>query len=328
MLKTLEDSARRGANLVQQILSFARGVEGERVPLTIGPLLTEIEKMLEETLPRSIEIHCDIAADLWPIEGDATRLHQVLMNLCVNARDAIGDRGNLWIRAHNQHLDASLARRHLAAQVGNYVVITIEDNGCGMKPEVLDRIFDPFFTTKAMGQGTGLGLSAVLGIVNSHGGFITVVSQPQQGSTFAIYLPATLSPLPPMHPIEAPPSQGKKLVLVVDDENTISDTVRMMLEVQGHRVLVAANGPEAQALARTHPEISCALVDLMMPQQDALDTFTELHHILPRVPLVAMSGLRNGQLLQRLQRVGCRGFLAKPFTVSELLAVLQEAIGE
>ncbi|GAB4233685.1 MAG: response regulator [Elainellaceae cyanobacterium] len=189
MVKTLESSAQCGADLVKKILLFVRGGEGEKTVLHLGTLIAEEEAIIRQTFPKSIEIEVDVVPELWLVSADATQLHQVLMNLCVNARDAMPDGGTLSIAASNQHIDASYARTQLDAKVGDYVVITVADTGMGMLPEVINRIFDPFFTTKEVGKGTGLGLSAVMGITRSHGGFVDVQSKEGHGSQFQIYLP-------------------------------------------------------------------------------------------------------------------------------------------
>lgn len=197
LLKILESSARRGADLIKQILSFARGIEGKRVCLQPHHLLVDIQKIVQQTLPKSIEIDTDIAADLWTVMGDMTQLHQVLMNLCVNARDAMPQGGTLSLQATNRSIDETFARNHLDATVGNYVLITVADTGTGIQPQLLHRIFDPFFTTKEIGKGTGLGLSAVMGIIKSHDGFLDVQSQVDRGTQFQIYIPASDTPIQP-----------------------------------------------------------------------------------------------------------------------------------
>jgi signal transduction histidine kinase len=226
MIKTIETSAQRGAGLVKQILSFARGVEGKRVSLQMNHLLLEIRKIIQQTLPKSIDIHADISPDLWMILGDVTQMHQVFMNLCVNARDAMPEGGVLQINAENLLLDEQYARMHLDANVGPYVVVTVTDTGTGIPPDILHRIFDPFFTTKEIGKGTGLGLSAVLGIVKSHGGFVDVQSEVNKGSTFKVYLPASPSTaLPTNEHLELLLGQ-QELILVVDDEAAIRESTQ------------------------------------------------------------------------------------------------------
>jgi signal transduction histidine kinase len=189
--KVIADNSKRGAELVKQILAFGKGLEGRRNPTPIAPLITEIERMVSNTFPKTIELCCDTPPqDLWEVSADTTQLHQVLMNLCVNARDAMPQGGILSITAQNVVVDRAFTQRHLNAQVGSHVVIEVSDTGIGIPPEVIPRMFEPFFTTKAMVQGTGLGLSTVLGIIKNHGGFIDVISQVGKGSQFKIYLPA------------------------------------------------------------------------------------------------------------------------------------------
>ncbi|HEY9807591.1 MAG TPA: ATP-binding protein, partial [Candidatus Obscuribacterales bacterium] len=191
LLSILEANTKRSANLVKQVLSFARGLEGEHTLLQVKHLLGEIVQIVKQTFPRSITIESEVLSqDLWPILGDATQLHQVLMNLCVNARDAMPEGGTLNLLAENLWIDENYARMYLDAHVGPYVMLTVADTGVGISPNNLDKIFEPFFTTKEIGKGTGLGLSTVIGIVKGHGGFVTVHSQLDKGTTFKVYLPA------------------------------------------------------------------------------------------------------------------------------------------
>lgn len=320
MLDILETSARRGTAMIQQILSFARGAEGKRVSLQINHLLVEIKKMMQQTLPRSIEIVTDFAADLWPVLGDATQLHQVLMNLCVNARDAMPDGGQLTITADKLLLDEAYVRTHLEAKTGAYVRVSITDTGTGIPDSILHRIFDPFFTTKEVGKGTGLGLSAVLGIVKSHGGFVEVQSQPYQGSQFSIYLPACQSVLPPETDNLADLAGDQELILVVDDEPVIGETIRTTLETYNYQVLVAQDGIEAIAcFAQQQEQIHCVLIDLMMPGMDGFAVLAVLRQLQPQTPVMAMSGVHSAQIREQVQAQGFQHFLPKPFTAQELL---------
>src|SRR5215208_1156260 len=240
LLDVLRTNAERGGNMVRQVLSFARGVEGERVALQPKHLIKEIVKILRETLPKSIEISCNVPNDLWIISADATQLHQVLMNLCVNARDAMPEGGSIKINAENVFVDENYARMHIEAKAGRFIMITVSDTGPGMSPEIQSRIFEPFFTTKEMTKGTGLGLSTALTIVKSHGGFINVYSELHKGSHFAVYLPALEMP----GTIDAAAAQTDlplghgELVLVVDDEESIRAIQRMNPNVR----IIAASG--------------------------------------------------------------------------------------
>jgi PAS domain S-box-containing protein len=324
MLETLDASARRGAQLVKQILSFTRGVEGKRVSLQVSHLLHEIEKLVLQTLPKSIDIETDIDATLWTVSGDVTQLHQVLMNLCVNARDAMPEGGHLTIQAENRVLDEEQARAYLGAIAGSYVAITISDTGIGMVPEVLDRIFAPFFTTKPIGKGTGLGLSAVLGIVKSHGGFVDVQSQTGNGSTFTVFLPANQSGQdssasePSLHP------GNQELILIADDEVAIREVARIMLESYNYRVLTAGNGMEAIALFAEHKdEIHCVLMDMMMPEMDGMSAIPLMRRLRSDLPFIAMSGVHSKDTVAQASSRGFQGFLPKPFTIQDLLLILQ-----
>jgi PAS domain S-box-containing protein len=296
LLDILEANSKRGAELVKQVLSFARGVEGRRTPLQMGHLLVEIEQIAKRTFPKSIKIRTDIPkAQLWLVSADATQLHQVIMNLCVNARDAMSEGGTLSLTAENHHLDQTYARMHPEAKAGPYVVITIADTGMGIQPEVLDRIFDPFFTTKAVGKGTGLGLSTAMGIVKSHNGFISVYSEVNQGTKFKVYLPA-------VEEVEIvldsdrlmTPGQGE-LILVVDDEPYIQEIAKVTLEDYNYHVITAANGFEAITLyAKRHREISLVIMDLLMPSMDGLVAIRTLQKINPHVKVIATSLVLTG----------------------------------
>jgi signal transduction histidine kinase len=190
ILETLDTSAQRGADMIRQILTFARGAEGERLPLQPEHLIREMHKIAAETFPKSISVRADVSAGLWGVSGQSTPLQQALMNLCVNAREAMPDGGVLSISAENVTLDERSARNNPKARAGPYVLIKVGDTGSGMAPEIMDRMFDPFFSTKGLGNGTGLGLSTALSIVENHGGFMDVYSEVGSGSAFKVYLPA------------------------------------------------------------------------------------------------------------------------------------------
>jgi len=324
ILDTLETSAQRGANLVKQILSFARGIEGNRVSLDIQHLLGEVQQILEQTLPKSITIRTQIDPDLWTISGDATQLHQVLMNLCVNARDAMPRGGTLDISAQNMWLDTHQARRYLDGTAGAYVVVSVSDTGVGMAPEVLHRIFDPFFTTKDVGKGTGLGLSAVLGIVKSHDGFLDVQSQVNGGSQFQVFFPAFAeAPAQTDTDLDILAGHGE-LILIVDDEEAICEITRTTLETYNYRVLTARNGEQAIALFADHRnDIHCVLMDLMMPSMDGLAAIPLLQRLNPEVWAIAMSGLNSTEAVTEAERLGFQGFLAKPFNTQDLLRTVR-----
>ncbi|WP_225913741.1 hybrid sensor histidine kinase/response regulator [Leptolyngbya ohadii] len=323
LIKTAESSARRGADLVKQILTFARGVEGRRVCIQLSYLLQEIKQIIEQTLPKSIDIQTEIDPDLWLTSGDATQLHQVLMNLCVNARDAMPNGGTLTLKAENLIIDEQYARMHLDAIVGSYAVINVTDTGVGIPPEHLHRIFDPFFTTKEVGKGTGLGLSALLGIVKSHGGFVDVHSEMNQGSQFRIFLPATCMIAPPVDEDFESRLGQQQLVLIVDDEAAIRETVQETLLAQDYQVLTAQNGIEAIALLAQHQaSIRCVVMDLMMPTLDGSATLPLLRRFNPDLCAIAISGLAATDVVAKAEQLGFQGFLQKPFTRQDLLQMI------
>jgi len=328
-LEVLRSNAERGGNMVRQVLSFARGVEGERVALQPKHLIKEIVKILRETLPKSVEISYDLPDDLWIISADATQMHQVLMNLCVNARDAMPEGGSISIKAENTFLDESYARMHIEAKAGLFVVITVSDTGPGMPPEIQSRIFEPFFTTKDMTKGTGLGLSTALTIVKSHGGFINVYSEVHKGTQFALYIPALDAP----GTVEAGASQmdlprGKgELILVVDDEKSIREITRGTLETFGYRVLTASDGTEAVGLYAEHrSEIAVVLTDMLMPFMDGPATIRALQKMNPRVKIIAASGLTAGHKAGEASLEDVKIFLSKPYTAEKLLKALAEVL--
>jgi two-component system cell cycle sensor histidine kinase/response regulator CckA len=328
-LDVLRANAERGGDMVRQVLSFARGVEGERVALQPKHLIKEIVKILRETLPKSIEINFQLPDDLWIISADATQMHQVLMNLCVNARDAMIEGGSISIKAENTFVDENYARMHIEAKPGRFVVVTVSDTGPGMPLEVQSRIFEPFFTTKEMSKGTGLGLSTALTIVKSHGGFMNVYSEINKGSQFAVYLPALDAP----GKTEADalqtdlPIGNGELILVVDDEESIREITRGTLETFGYEVLTASDGTEAVALyADRKNEIVVVLTDMMMPFMDGPATIRALQKMNPAIKIIAASGLAGGHKPGEASLEGVKLFLSKPYTAEKLLKALAEVI--
>ncbi|KOP23311.1 ATPase [Hapalosiphon sp. MRB220] len=327
LLEILEDSARRGADLVKQVLSFARGVEGKRMTLQVKHLIREVVKIVKQTFPKSIEVSMDIAPDLWTVYGDSTQLHQVLMNLCVNARDAMQEGGNLTISAENLFIDENYARMNLEAKVGPYTIITVTDTGVGISREIIERIFEPFFTTKELGKGTGLGLSTVIGIVKSHGGFVNVHSEIGHGTQFKVYLPAAQE-VEIESTSQLEPLAGKgELILVVDDEPAIQEITRASLETHNYKTLVATDGIEAIALyAQNRDKISAVLMDIMLPSLDGITAIRTLQKINPAVKIIATSGLASSSKLAEASTINISDFLAKPYTVKELLLTLQKVL--
>lgn len=329
LLELVKAAALRGGDMVRQVLSFARGVEGRRMEVQMRHLVRDIEKIIVESLPKSIDIRMKIGTELWTVIGDPTQLHQVLMNLCVNARDAMPTGGCLTISAENHPLDSQYVSMNPEAKIGPYILLQVEDTGMGMTPLTIEKVFDPFFTTKEIGKGTGLGLSTSLAIVKSHGGFIRIYSELGRGTSFKIYLPAqtdsanadvaaSTSPLPRGH---------GELVLVVDDELSIRQITQQTLEAFGYRVVTATDGADAIAIyAVRREEIAIAVTDMMMPVLDGPATIQVLLKLNPLLPIIAVSGLSTtGQAAQAAQ-LGIKKFLPKPYTAEALLHALHDAL--
>jgi two-component system, cell cycle sensor histidine kinase and response regulator CckA len=329
LLQMLEDSSKRGSDLVSQILAFARGSEGTRITIQAGHLVLEVGRVAKQTFPKSITIYENVTPpDLWIVSADATQLHQVFMNLCINARDAMPEGGTLTLEAKNIVLDTNFVRMHLDAHEGAYVAITIADTGTGIAPEVIDRMFEPFFTTKELGKGTGLGLSTALAIIKGHGGFVTVYSDRNLGSRFTVYLPA----LEGSHPLQAAENLENlagngELILVVDDEASIREITKESLEAHNYRAITANDGIEAFALYAQQPhDISIVLLDMMMPTLDTSTIVRTLQRLNPQVQIIAMSGLMANEAIAAANPTAIQAFLAKPFTAYELLQTLSQVI--
>lgn len=329
LLPIVVANAKRGAALVKQVLSFARGLEGDRTVIQVKHLILEIQQIAKETFPKSIELYTDIGQNLWTVSGDATQLHQVLMNLSVNARDAMPDGGTLSISAANLMIDENYTRMNLEATVGAYIVITVADTGVGIPPAIVDRIFEPFFTTKVLGKGTGLGLSTVVGIIKSHGGFVNVHSEVGKGTQFKVYLPASeVIETTELEEVESPTGHGE-LILVVDDEAAIREITETSLLTYNYKVLTASDGIEAIALyAEYREEISVVLVDMMMPIMDGVTTIRTLQKINPQVKIISVSGLVAGDQLAATAGTGVGAFLAKPYTAKELVKVINSVLNQ
>jgi PAS domain S-box-containing protein len=329
LLDTIETGAQRGADMVKQVLSFARGVEGERTEIQMKHLVAEMVKIVKDTFPRGIQIISRVPADTWTVMGDATQLHQILLNLCVNARDAMPAGGKLEILVENLLLDESYTTRHVQAQPGPCVVLTIRDSGTGIPQEFIDKIFDPFFTTKAPGKGTGLGLSTVLGIVKSHGGFLNVYSEPNKGTQFKVYLPACTNETTRLAKKERPvvPKGNGELLLVVDDEIMIRETCKSMLEANGYRVVTAEDGTEALAVfALQRDEIHLVITDTAMPFMDGPATIRALERLKPGVKIIAASGRADSSRVSEANALGVLAFIQKPYTAEVLLAAVHNAL--
>jgi PAS domain S-box-containing protein len=329
LLDMIESGSKRAADMVRQLLAFAKGAAGERVSVQPGRLIKELEKLMKGSFPKNIRLVVKGDAQLPTVLGDATQLHQVLLNLCVNARDAMPHGGTLTLEAQCTDVDAAYASSVPDAQPGKYLVLRVRDTGTGIPTEILDRIFDPFFTTKGPEKGTGLGLSTVMGIIRGHGGFLQVYSQRGQGSTFTAHLPVEGAGSDPGQVTQAAEEfhgQGET-ILLVDDEATVRQMARMVLQRMNFRPLTATDGADGLLQAAQHrTELRAVITDLHMPQMDGLMFVHALRRMLPDIPIVVASGRMEDAVAEEFKTLGVTTRLDKPFTEAQLAAALKKLL--
>jgi len=329
LIDTIEKSALRGKNIIKQILAFARGVEGERRLVQLKYVVKEIEKILHETLPPTIELNAEIGDNPLPIIGDATQLHQVLMNLCVNARDAMPQGGSLKIVLDNELLDAACAQQLEAPAPGAYARLSVADNGTGIAPDIIDKIFEPFFTTKDIGAGTGLGLSSALGIVKSHGGFIDVKSEIGRGTQFAVFLPAAQAGVVETSDYETTfIRRGKgERVMIMDDDEAIRDMVAESLKHYGYDVLTFPTGDSALEVYGKDPSaVQILIVDFLMPGTHGKQLVLKLRELDPKARIILMTGYGEMRRVIDVAEETKVRHLIKPFTVEAMLESLHRVL--
>jgi two-component system, cell cycle sensor histidine kinase and response regulator CckA len=323
MLTMIETSANRGADMVRQMLLFARGRGGEFERLELGPLVKELEKMVRETFPKNISVETFLPRDLWPAQGNLTQLHQVLLNLCVNARDAMPDGGKLSFVADNVELTEADAKMIPDAKAGKFISVSVSDTGTGMPPEVQAKIFEPFFTTKGEGKGTGIGLATVVRILKSHGGFLRVESTTGQGTTFEIFISVAediSAAAPKLVESDLPRGHGE-LILIADDEQVICELVAAELQEFGYRVLTATNGAEAVTLFKQHgDEVRLFITDNSMPVLSGPQAIAAMRKIRPGLAAILVSGETAGEKLDGVTE------LNKPFALAELLNAVSHCL--
>ncbi|HYF04139.1 MAG TPA: PAS domain S-box protein [Patescibacteria group bacterium] len=336
MLDIIETSARNSAGMVRQMLLFARGNDGKRERVNAAKVLSDVEKVIMETFPVTIHTALVWDSDLWDFMGDETQFHQIITNLCVNAKDALDAQGSIKITARNIRLEEADRNIHIEAQPGPYIMVEVSDTGSGIPPEILEKIFEPFFTTKEIGKGTGLGLSTVMAIVKNHGGFLNVKSELGKGTTFTIYIPALAqnkllkSDTPQATPVKttAHGPSSKSVILIVEDEEAVREMITMMLERNGYSVLGAENGEQALEIYHKYMNsIQLVITDMMMPVMDGEATIKALKKHNPKVKIIASSAVH--EKYQHLTTTGAvLDFLPKPYTSSKLLGVLEKALNE
>ncbi len=329
VVATIESSARRGANIIRQLLTFGRGVEVECIPVQVRYLIQDTVKIARETFPRNIRLRTLVPDDLWSVSGDPTQIHQVLLNLALNARDAMPNGGELCFSAQNMVLDEQYAAMNIKAKPVPHILVRVQDTGTGIPLEIRDKIFDPFFTTKEIGKGTGLGLSSAAGIIKTHGGFIEVDTEPGRGTAFTVYLPATPGSrqVPGIiDPVPSPSGSGEA-ILVVDDEVSVREATRKMLERHGYRVHTAGEGSQALALFSSRlGEINLVITDVDMPVMDGLALVRVLRKMAPQLQIIASTGLSTDQRMEALNQLGIEHPLFKPYTAAELLQAVHNAL--
>ncbi len=324
LLATIEGSAKRGADMLRQVLSFARGVAGRREDIHAGDLIDEVSGIAGGTFLKDIQVRREIDPELWRIKADPTQLHQVLLNLAINARDAMPAGGTLTLRAKNQTLDQGQANMHPEARPGSYVVLDVQDTGDGMPPEVAARIFEPFFSTKAAGKGSGLGLSTSHAIVQSHGGFVRVSSEPGKGTLLRVFLPAQ----PAGDAVEtAQPRGNGELILVVEHEAAVRQMIRQTLEAFGYRVQLASDklGAESVYVVRQH-EVAAVIIDMSLPAAEGLATLAVLRNINPKAHFIAACELSEQPRVAKAAGAGLEHFLTKPYSSADLLSTVHQAL--
>lgn len=323
LLDAIAASSRRAAEMIRQVLSLASGVEGNKTTLSLEKVIRDLVKTIDETFPENIQIETDLEDGLWHLHGDSTQLHQVLLNFCINARDAMPAGGRLRISAKNLIIDENAAAKELDAHPGPYLCIEIDDTGHGIDPEIIGRIYDPFFTTKDTGKGTGLGLPTTLAIVKKHAGFIKSSSEIQKGTHFQIYLPA----LPGQNKTLPKPfkdTEGNRAkILLIDDEPAILAATRRTLEEFGYLTVLANSGSEAiEYFRQNHQKIDVVITDMMMPGLDGAQTIDELTKIDPAAKIIIASAHQTNEN----QKANLRYFLQKPFNAQEILTVLEKIL--
>jgi two-component system cell cycle sensor histidine kinase/response regulator CckA len=326
-LRQIKVAAERAAALTRQLRLFSRQEEGERHPVQLNSVVEETRDLLERSIPKEITVELRLESELWVVDADPSQISQVLMNLCVNARDAMPDGGTLALETRNVTLDEEWARAMLEAQPGRYVCLSVSDTGFGMSPEVQGRLFEPFFTTKEVGKGTGLGLSVVYGIVKGHGGFINVYSEEGRGSTFHVYLPAIELAVGEREAEGLEWPTGAETILFVDDEEMVQVLGQGVLERCGYTVLMAEDGVQALEVYQAHlGEIALVVLDMIMPQMGGQECLRRLREMDPQVKVLISTGYTAKDLAQELVAEGALGVVRKPFLLQDFASAVRMAL--
>jgi CheY-like chemotaxis protein len=331
-LAKIVQTATNGADLVRRLLTFSRKADVESEPLELNAEIERTRKLLERTLPKMIDIRLNLEAKLALIKADPIQMDQVLMNLAINARDAMPDGGKLIIETTNVTLDEDYCSTHMGVMPGKYVMLSISDTGHGMNELTRARIFEPFFTTKDRdtAKGTGLGLAVVHGIVEQHGGHRVCESEPDKGSAFRIYFPAVHRVATPKDTVVNSLSHGRgETLLLVDDEQFVRDLGTRILTKAGYKVITASNGKEALEIhGQARGEIKLVILDLLMPEMGGQECLRELHRTDPELKVVVASGFSSDTSVDESIELGARAFVSKPFKIEELLHQVRRILDE
>jgi two-component system, cell cycle sensor histidine kinase and response regulator CckA len=327
-LQRIVQAARSGAELVQRLLAFSRKLEPRLESVNLNKQIVKVEKLLQRTIPKMIDIQLDLDQDLANVKADPAQMEQVLVNLALNARDAMPEGGLLAVRTSSVFLEDDYCRLHAEATPGRNVLLSVSDTGHGMSRDTLDHIFEPFFTTKELGRGTGLGLAMVYGIVNQHGGHITAHSEPGSGSEFKIYLPSVEISLEAAGEVPTDePEFGTETILLVDDEQFVRELGERILTNAGYTVLGAGDGLDAREVFRREKDrISLVILDLVMPSMGGQECLKELRKIDPEVKILIASGYAGDTELPESLTADSVGFVSKPFRIRELLRQVRRAL--
>jgi PAS domain S-box-containing protein len=326
----IKHAAQRGAELTQQILTFSRKVQSKLRPVDLNIEVRQVQKLLQRTIPKMIEVELRLADDLKVIDADPAQVEQILMNLSVNARDAMPEGGKLIIGTKNIFLDESYCRRDLEAHPGEHVLLSVSDAGHGMDKETIEHIFEPFYTTKGVGKGTGLGLAMVYGIVKSHGGHIECSSQPGKGTTFSVYFPVIETEVSIEESEEYKiPVGGKETVLLVDDETAIRELGERTLLMSGYKVLKASDGESAlEIYQEEHEKIDLVILDLIMPGMGGRKCLEKILEINPRAKVMIASGYAPDGTSDNPVEKGAKALVPKPFNINQLLQAIRKVLDE
>jgi two-component system cell cycle sensor histidine kinase/response regulator CckA len=326
-LELVEKAGQRAAELTNQLLAFSRKGKYEVRPLDLNTCVQNVLRLMGRTLDKSIQIATRLEEQLPPVDGDAGQMEQAILNLCVNAAEAMPNGGTLTLRTSVVALEEEFTRKYLNAAAGDYLLLSVSDTGVGMDSETLSHMFEPFFTTKEVGRGTGLGLSTVYGIIANHGGYTDVRSQPGEGTTFNIYLPLSAGRSKPAPERSEDLQTGNETILAVDDEEIIRSFLREILKKLGYRVMLASDGKEALQIFEEHrEEIDAVIIDMIMPQMGGRETFREIKKLNPEVKVLLATGYSQDGAAQRILEEGVRGFIQKPFDLPELSQKLREIL--